>query len=222
MGYRPAVDYCHPDLYDNTVTGEVVETFQENGVQIDIRKKDWRYVTESITDILCLLQYIRDEATAYLREYGKDQAIGRFLSEALGQERVEEQMGVSLNAAHIPDEEVLAEEIEEMGLEEVRAYADEQLKYCQKNQERLDLIIGQKYERGGQSVGAFEPSIRSTFADRDADLLISTHVWSTDTAGHLLSRHESPIHSRKDTIVDCMKRKKFNIISPQEVQEQRS
>lgn len=216
LSHRSATDYCQPDLAGSG-TRDVVEYIYDEGAKVDIRKSDWKSLTDSLTNVLSLFTYLRDEATKKLRKYDENEALGEFLETVLSEENLSENRRFSLQDDHIPDMEELRSAVNQMGIEEFRAYADEQVQCCMEGQKRLDLILNEKYERGGQSAGLFAAAIKSNFDDNDAELLITAYIWSADVNGCLLTRHGSPIYSKKDSVQESLRHSRFQIISPQDV-----
>ncbi|MDL0121795.1 hypothetical protein [Halobacterium salinarum] len=216
LSQRSAIDYCQPDLSTDN-TRQAVQYIQGKSVQIDIRKSDWKSLTESLTDVLNLFIHLKDEATRILREYEDDQALEQFKKNVLTRESLTSHGSFSLNKEHIPEITELKESVSRMGIKNFRAYADDQIQHCTRGQERLDVIIHRKYSRGGESVGIFEAAVESKFGDDDAELLVTAFVWGNDVDGYLLSRHNSPVHSQRDIVYDCMASRRFDIISPDDL-----
>lgn len=218
IDYEPALVYCQPSLEGHDTAHEVIDYIHTEGIQLDMRKSCWRNLTTSLTNTLGLFQYLKEEATALLREHDAQQALEKLQNETLTRSKLGSQDEFTLNDSYMPDIRELRDAVEEMGIKNFRAYADDQVQNCTDAQTRLDIILDRRFTRGGQSVGLFEATIESQFnQDRVVDLLTTAYIWGTDVDGYLLTNQTSTIYSRKDDVYESMDRRRFKIISLRDI-----
>lgn len=217
IDFKSAIDYCQPFLPDNEVTRLVLDQIHKEGIKIEIRKSCWRNLNSSLSNVLNLFIFLRDQATETLRENDPDEALTIFSATVLSQKGLQD-TSFSLNQDYMPTISDLQDAVEEMGLEEFRAYADDQVSTCQDGQTRLDLLIDNRYCPGGEDPYIFEASISEIIDDdKDMDVLIDTYIWGNNSDSYLVTRGESKIHSKKDEIYNCMAKQKFEILCPEEI-----
>ena len=216
IGYTAAVDFCQPLLPGCEQTRQVLEDINSRGSRIDIRQECWTRLTDSLGNSIKVFMTLRDSASKYLKSHDGDTALRLFTEEVL-QASILEDMGVDIDNPAVPDIEELEDAVQEMGLRAFREYADDYLKDCPRGQEQLELLIDNRFTKGGESQTFFEASIRRHISgDNWVRLLLGAHSWSKSNSGYLLTRCSSDIHEAKSEIEQCMSDSRFSIVCPED------
>ena len=217
--YRAAVDYCQPVQEYHEVTNAVLDEMNNFGIQIKIRKACWRKLNDSISNVLNMFTYLRDEATEILKNRSQKNAEIEFTESILTHESLSQE-NFSLNDEHMPELSVLREAISEVGIRDFRAYADSQVQICQKNQRRLDLMVDRTQKYGSEDPWVFEASVGNIVTTSwDEDFLTDAFVWAKRSGDYLISRCGSEIHSKSTEIQNCMSTQRFQILCPEEIDD---
>lgn len=215
VDYKAAIDFCQPSLPEYEETRRVLEDVHNRGLQIDIRQECWSQLTESIADTIRTFKSLRDEASEVLKTCEDEAAALEEYTDRILRRDTLEEYGINTDSSHLPEMEELEEAIQDMGLKEFRQYADDLVKDCPRGQERLELLIDNRYTRGGQDATFFEGSIRSHITD-DArvQLLLGAYIWSRTNSGYLLTRCNSDVHEKKNAIEGSMSDDRLSIVCP--------
>lgn len=215
VGYKAAIDFCQPSLPEYEETRRVIEDVHTKGLQIDIRQECWSQLTESVGEMIRVFKALRDEASEVLKTSEDDAtALEEYTDRVLRQDTLEE-YGIDMDSPHLPEMEELENAVQEMGLKKFRQYADSLVKNCPRGQQRLELLIDNRYTRGGQDVTFFEGSVRSYISD-DArvQLILGAYIWSKANPGYLLTRCDSDIHNKKNEIEGSMSDNRLSVACP--------
>ena len=217
VDYKAAIDFCQPTLPEYEKTRRVLEDIHSKGLRIDIRQDCWSRLTQSLGDLIKSFMELRNEASEVLKTTDDETVALEEYTDSVLQRDTLEEIGVNIDSPHLPDLEDLEDAVKEMGLKEFRQYADDVVKDCQRGQQRLDLLIDNRYTRGGQDVTFFEASVRTHISDDYCiQILLGAYIWSNTTPGYLLTRCESDIHENKTEIEDCISDDRFSIVCPKE------
>lgn len=217
VDYKAAIDFCHPSLTEYEETRRVLEDVHSKGLQIDIRQECWSQLTESVGDSIRVFRALRDEASEVLKT-SKDEAaaLDEYTDRVLQWDTLEE-YGIDIDSPHLPEMEELENAVQEMGLKKFRQYADDQVQNCPSGQQRLELLIDNRYTRGGQDVTFFEGSVRTHISnDNRVQLLLGAYTWSRTNSGYLLTRCNSDIHEKKNDIEGSMSDDRLSIVCPRD------
>jgi len=219
--FRTAVDYCLPFQPNHEITNHIVDYCYEYGIQLDMTIPCWRDLCDSITNALNFFLYLRDRATETLRELPPSEALDLYIESTLNHSNLNSQDDLSLNAQSLPDLNELRDAVRNIGIRRFRAYIDSQMQGCSMAQNMLDLRINRRFERGGSDPYLFNASIIGTISkEKDRELLLNAYDWGTGENRYLITRKDSELYSKKDTIYQYMQNKKFDIICPEDVDRQ--
>ena len=219
LEYQAAVDYCIPEIISSDPTQQVVNHFHGKNVKFDIRKICWDRLNTTIYNTQRLFKTIRTLTTEALRNGRSEEGLVEDLVNVF-EEKEFRGKTLKINEKYIPSKSELQSIVEENGLEQFRAYADDQIQICTNNQATLNLIIRNKYQKGGQSVGLFGASIESHFdSEQNVEMLTSAYTWGNDVKDLVLACSNSQIYAKREKIKQCMRNPKFNIISPKDIIE---
>lgn len=219
--YKAAIDFCQPSLPQYEETRGVLEDVHSMGLRIDIRQECWSKLTKSLGDSMKTFKALRDEASETLKRSEDDDAALEVYTDRVLQRDTLEENGVDIDSPHLPEIQELENGVTDMGLREFRQHSDEIVKDCRRGQERLDLLIDNRYKRGGEDVTFFEISVRNNISeDARVRLLLGAYIWSRSNPGYLLTRCNSDIHQKKAQIESNMGNERFSIVCPTEYSDQ--
>lgn len=217
VDYKAAIDFCQPSLPEYEETRQVLEDVHSKGLRIDIRQECWSRLTEALGESIKVFMSLRDEASAVLKSpEDEGGALEEYKDQVLQRDTLED-CGINLDSPHLPEMDELRNAIEEMGLKDFRKYADDVVKNCPRGQQRLELLIDNRYRRGGQDVTFFEGGVRSHISDDDrVQVLLGAYTWSSSNKGYLLTRCNSDIHEKKSEIEASLSDNRFSIVCPRD------
>lgn len=181
---------------------------------MDIRQQCWTRLTESLSNAMKVYLHLRDEASSLLAEEEDAQAATQYVDNILTAERLEE-IGVSGDYLSAPNLDDLRTAVDEIGIREFRGYIDTQINYCKQGQERLDMLIDNRFSPGGEDPFLFEASVGNLLDDDlRVTFLKDAYIWAKGLDGYILTRCDSDIHSQREEIHGCMKGERFEIVCP--------
>jgi hypothetical protein len=217
VDYTAAIDFCQPSLPEYEQTRQVLEDINSHGLRIDIRQECWSRLTDSLGNSIKVFMTLRDEASEHLKACDDAAAALELFTDEVLQASTLEDIGVDMNKPSVPDVEELEDAVREMGLRKFREYADDHVRDCPRGQQRLELLIDNRYTKSGESQTFFEAGVRRHIInDTRVRLLLGAYSWSKTNPGYLLTRCNSDIHEKKSEIEQCMSDDRFSIVCPED------
>lgn len=221
VDYRVGLDYCQDLTKNHEIATQVLKYCYKDGVEIDMRKDCWQLLTSSISNLLGMYEYLRDNATQLLKQSNTD-PLDVYLESVITQENLERYITNDMRL--LPSIEDLRKDVNKMGLQSFRAFADDQIETAQQGQSQLDLMINQRYHRGGHTPWLYESSIKNQFNnDINTDILLDSYSWANKKGNSfsvLVTRSNSRIHTSKKKVSNSMIEPKFKIASPEEIRKE--
>lgn len=217
-----ALDYCQDITQTHYRATEVMNYCYQEGIRIDIRKECWQGFRTSISNLLSLYELLRKEASRILKEEKEGKAAEIYLETVITESNLERY--VDLGGGKLPTIDELRRGVLDMGLQAFRSFSDDQIRAAKIGQSQLDLMVNDKFERGGGSIWQIEAPMNSLFDDEaNIEKILDAYKWAKNSnecrVAVLVTREDSKIYSLRREVYEPVG-DEFKIACPQDIAEE--